>query len=297
MNAHVPLRSILLATNLDDMEWLFPFTCSLAEESSASITLLYVVTSIRGMTVDQGCLPYYGPAEAINAAKEQLQSCCTRASCASRLRYEVLVIEGTPADGILATARQMHADLLVMGTRSRRGIERWLRGSVAETVLRTSPIPVITVGPNARKAAATGRPVKSILLATGLKGRSNEAARLTHMWTERLHGRMILLHIALGNEMDRAAQERNCRARENELRGLLAEEAFHEGHVEAQIRTGRASREILAAGAHVDLIVLGAVRTPIFERLAPEGTLYQVLAEARCPVASLHSEHVKKRPM
>ena len=39
MNTHVPLRSILLATNLTDIEWLFPFTCSLAEESGAHVTL------------------------------------------------------------------------------------------------------------------------------------------------------------------------------------------------------------------------------------------------------------------
>ncbi len=68
MNTHVPLQSILLATNLDDMEWLFPFACSLAEEGGASITLLHVITGIRGMTVDQVGFPYYGE-QAITAAK------------------------------------------------------------------------------------------------------------------------------------------------------------------------------------------------------------------------------------
>ncbi len=292
MNTHVPLRSILLATNLDDMEWLFPFTCSLAEESGASVTLLYVVTSIRGMTFDQEGLPYYGPEQAIASAKEQLQSFCARAACTSRPGYEVRVVEGAPADGILATARQVHADLVIMGTRGRRGIERWLLGSVAESVLRASTVPVITIGPNARKAAAAGRPIKSILFATSLKAKSNEAARLVHMWAKRLHARMVLFHVV---PTRKNTEEWDRKAHEDELRSLLPEEAFHDNDVGVDVRTGRASREILAAGSHVDLIALGAVRTPLLERLAPEGTLYQVLAEAHCPVASLHSEHIKKR--
>ncbi len=91
------------------------------------------------------------------------------------------------------------------------------------------------------------------------------------------------------------AQEWDRKVREGELRSLLSEEAARGNDVGVDVRTGRASREILSAGAHVDLIALGAVRTPVLERLAPEGTLYQVLAEAHCPVASLHSEHVKKQ--
>lgn len=292
MNTHVPLRSILLATNLDDMEWLFPLTCSLAKESGASITLLHVITTTRGMTVDQEGLPYYGPADAIDAAKERLQSFCAGAGCASQIRYEVKVIEGSPSDGILDTTRQLLADLVVMGTRGRHGIERWLLGSVAQSVLRASSVPVVTVGPNARKAAASTMPIKSILFATSLRASSNEAARLIYVWAERLHARLALLHVAPATEN---TQEAKRKAREEELRSLLSEEAFRTNHVAIDVRTGRASHEILAAGAHVDLIVLGAVRPPVLGRLAPEGTLYRVLAEAQCPVASLHSEHTKKR--
>jgi nucleotide-binding universal stress UspA family protein len=79
------------------------------------------------------------------------------------------------------------------------------------------------------------------------------------------------------------------------LHTLLPEDAFRTNLVEAHVRTGRASREILAAAADADLITLGAVRNPVLGRLAPEGTLYQVLAEARCPIATLHSEHTKAK--
>ena len=46
---------------------------------------------------------------------------------------------------IVDSAREWHAQLIVCGTHGRRGIARWLMGSDAEQVLRTSPVPVLLV--------------------------------------------------------------------------------------------------------------------------------------------------------
>lgn len=46
---------------------------------------------------------------------------------------------------IVAHAKEWHADLIVMGTHGRRGLSHLLMGSDAETVIRTSPVPVLTV--------------------------------------------------------------------------------------------------------------------------------------------------------
>jgi len=115
MITHVPLRSILLATNLSDIEWLFPFTCSTAVESGASVTLLHVITTMRGMTVDQGGFPYYGPEPAIAAAMEKLEALCAQAR-AAKIRCNAIVVEGAATDKILTISGQIHAELLVMGT-------------------------------------------------------------------------------------------------------------------------------------------------------------------------------------
>ncbi len=45
----------------------------------------------------------------------------------------------------LATARQIDAGLIVMGTHGRQGLPRALLGSVAEKVVRLSPVPVLTI--------------------------------------------------------------------------------------------------------------------------------------------------------
>ena len=49
------------------------------------------------------------------------------------------------SDAILAEAREWRADLIVMGTHGRRGLNRLILGSDAERVLRESPVPVLLV--------------------------------------------------------------------------------------------------------------------------------------------------------
>ncbi len=57
--------------------------------------------------------------------------------------------EGIAWEQILETARMVDAGLIVMGTHRRRGVTRALLGSVAERIVRLSPIPVLTVrGPS-----------------------------------------------------------------------------------------------------------------------------------------------------
>ena len=52
---------------------------------------------------------------------------------------------GDPAAAIIAYAVENEIDVIVMGTRGKTGFERYMLGSVAEKVVRGSPIPVLTV--------------------------------------------------------------------------------------------------------------------------------------------------------
>jgi nucleotide-binding universal stress UspA family protein len=53
----------------------------------------------------------------------------------------------SPAEVIVAHALAIHADVVVVGTHGRRGLDRLLLGSVAEAVVRTAPCSVLTVKP------------------------------------------------------------------------------------------------------------------------------------------------------
>ena len=52
---------------------------------------------------------------------------------------------GLPHRTILDYAEEIEADLIVMGTHGRTGLERYLLGSVTEKVVRTADVPVLTV--------------------------------------------------------------------------------------------------------------------------------------------------------
>jgi nucleotide-binding universal stress UspA family protein len=62
------------------------------------------------------------------------------------IRAEIALADGKPAEAILDYATTHAIDLIVMATHGRSGLSRWAFGSVAEKVLRQSPVPVL-IGP------------------------------------------------------------------------------------------------------------------------------------------------------
>ncbi len=58
-----------------------------------------------------------------------------------------VVVTGDPAEEILEMAHSSDADMIIMGTHGRKGIERILFGSVAEQVVKSATIPVLTIRP------------------------------------------------------------------------------------------------------------------------------------------------------
>jgi nucleotide-binding universal stress UspA family protein len=91
-----------------------------------------------------GPIPYESLAPLAARAQEPLEDLLAslRRACAETTG---LVKLGRAADEILAAAAEIHADLVVMGTHGRRGLAHAVMGSVAERVVRASPVPVLTV--------------------------------------------------------------------------------------------------------------------------------------------------------
>lgn len=77
-------------------------------------------------------------------AQGELAACVARRE-GSGVEIVPILRQADPRDAVLAVAEEIAADLIVMGTHGRRGIARALIGSVAESVVRTSPVPVMTV--------------------------------------------------------------------------------------------------------------------------------------------------------
>ena len=64
-----------------------------------------------------------------------------------QLRIQVLPRLGKPATVLLSACAEYEAELLIVGTHSRRGLDRFMLGSVAESVVREAPCPVLVARP------------------------------------------------------------------------------------------------------------------------------------------------------
>lgn len=62
------------------------------------------------------------------------------------------LVQGTPAREIVRMSGELGAELIVMGTHGRTGIAHLVLGSVAERVVRTSVVPVLTIPPDRTSA-------------------------------------------------------------------------------------------------------------------------------------------------
>lgn len=98
----------------------------------------------------------YGAAAAMAGPIEEIanmaQKAMNEALAAAQRDYPNIagIVRGaSPADAIISVARELPADLIVMGTQGRRGVSRFVLGSVAENVVRLAAIPVLTVSAKA----------------------------------------------------------------------------------------------------------------------------------------------------
>ncbi len=81
-------------------------------------------------------------AEVKRAAEEYLERISTASPCGSRTETKVMTAP-QPAVAILSAASEEGVDLIAISTSGRGGASRLLLGSVADKVLRGSPVPVL----------------------------------------------------------------------------------------------------------------------------------------------------------
>lgn len=79
------------------------------------------------------------------ALKDRAEVAFSEVTSRSTVPVTTAVREGRPAQEISTYATETDADVVAMGTRGRHGEDRFLVGSVAERVVRTCPVPVLTV--------------------------------------------------------------------------------------------------------------------------------------------------------
>jgi len=125
------------------MEDVIDHAVELAEIHDATVHGLYVVN-----TASLTDLPMESSWDGLNEAleKEGQTAIAELERRASDVDLQTEIIDGSPSKEIVQYATDEGCDIIVMGTHGRSGVNRLLLGSVAERVVRSGTVPVMTIG-------------------------------------------------------------------------------------------------------------------------------------------------------
>jgi nucleotide-binding universal stress UspA family protein len=204
--------------------------------------------------------------------------------------HEVLFDRGNICSKLLATARERHMDLIVVGTHGLRGMKKFVKGSTAEQIVLLASCPVLTAGPRVDRKADFRR----ILCAIELSPASEHAIPYALSLAEIYNASLIFLHVNDWSSNERPA---DAHARTYSFIHEQLQKSGRRGAMEARSRVkvdfGPRTDLILEAATddEADLIVMGfhngkGIRARIAAHM-PGSMTYDVIAQAPCPVLTV----------
>lgn len=149
------------------------------------------VTLVR--VIPQDALRDAGGADAVEAATRHLDA-LVRSLRGEGATVDSEVLVGSPAERILELATERKASLIAMATHGRSGIARFLRGSVAERMLRASNVPLLLANPFGLDERAEAR-FRRILVPLDLSARSAEILPLVKEVAALYESEVILMNV------------------------------------------------------------------------------------------------------
>ncbi len=140
-------KTILFATDFSEgSDFAFQYALSMARKFDGKLLIIHIINEpvdLRGFYVPH--ISFDKLEEEIEQGAEKLMEKFCRTHMQDFTDYESFVFPGIPYDEIIKNAVDFNADLIVLGTHGRTGLDHVLFGSTAEKVVRKSPVPVMTI--------------------------------------------------------------------------------------------------------------------------------------------------------
>ncbi len=144
------IKKIICSIDLaDPLSAVAEYASLLAKRAGADVTVSYVVPSLSHFPGFQQVVPDRVENfidKVVESAKQSMDTFITEHFPGMDVKNEIAV--GNIAEEILALADREQADLIVMGTRGRKGLNAVLFGSVAAKIVKKANCPVMTIHPS-----------------------------------------------------------------------------------------------------------------------------------------------------
>lgn len=196
---------------------------------------------------------------------------------------ECVLVDGRPDREILNIAVHDHAAYIVVGTHGRRGFDRLMLGSVAESLLREADLPVIVVGPKVEENSESQLPWKRLLLATDLASGVSEAAQLAGALAVQKEAYLTIFNVQ--PDGTHAIPENQFDA----LESIMTRESWLRLKPQCLVRGGDLVTQVanMAKDCHADLLVMSAQAANRLLLHLHRGKIAEMLCVAPCPVMVL----------
>jgi len=139
----IQLKNILVPVDFSELSLKsLQYAIPLAQQFGAKLTLLYVLEPLAYSPE----FPYGAPLPpdpAVEIRRELTELC--RSRIPAEVSADTAVCEDFAHSGVVETARDMCADLIIMTTHGRTGISHLLMGSTVEKIVRQAPCPVLVL--------------------------------------------------------------------------------------------------------------------------------------------------------
>ena len=262
----------------------------------AEILLVHVVPLV--MLPLEGYFPPQMYDELVQGARREAEAALDRLLgnvVGSGLKIRIRLEDGAPAERILAVANEEQADVVIVGTHGRAGLQRAILVSVADRLVRQAPCPVLTVQPTL--GDKPGGKIRRVCYATDF----SPTARAAWPWVVSIasaaDAEIDLVHVTFSPVPDRhlsaetlgrIAQTLHEQGR-LEVQRFLERSPFPGDRINVRLSHGDPVEQIVhqAQARSTDLIVMGTHGRSGVVRWMLGSVAHHVIQAATCPVLTV----------
>jgi nucleotide-binding universal stress UspA family protein len=277
-------KSILVATDLNDLDFLLPVAIDQAKVTGAMIWLLHVIPPDAYVSTESGAFPFTKKEKAFRDAETVLAQVADEVKAQNvACAYEVR--RWYPVDRVIEFIRERGIKRLIIGTSSRGKLGKLLLGSVAEELIRTLDIPVCTVGPYFKPMPQSNP--RRVIFATSLRHDAEKSVQFAIDLAAGLVSELTVLYVLEPDRRHDGIYAEAMSTIDEMLKG--ARQANLPSRI--RIRYGEPAEEIVSecSALKPELLILGALPASPMTANFRTGVAYRVIAHASCPTFTLRT--------